>query len=37
VVEAQFGLVLWDPAQRGSRPISDQERASLAGSGGGSR
>ena len=37
VVEAQFGLVLWDPAQRGSRPISDQERASLAGSGGESR
>jgi acyl-CoA thioester hydrolase len=30
VVEAQFGLVLWDPARRGSRPISDAERASLA-------
>jgi acyl-CoA thioester hydrolase len=29
VVEAEFGLVLWDPDQRGSRPISDQERASL--------
>jgi acyl-CoA thioester hydrolase len=29
VVEAEFGLVLWDPAQRGSRPISDEERASL--------
>jgi acyl-CoA thioester hydrolase len=29
VVEAEFGLVLWDPRQRGSRPISDQERASL--------
>jgi len=30
VVEAEFDLVLWDPKQRGSRPISDQERASLA-------
>jgi acyl-CoA thioesterase FadM len=29
VVEAQFDLVLWDPAQRGSRPMSDRERASL--------
>ena len=29
VVEAEFGLVLWDPLQRGSRPISDEERASL--------
>ena len=29
VVEAEFGLVLWDPQQRGSRPISDDERASL--------
>jgi acyl-CoA thioester hydrolase len=29
VVEAEFGLVLWDPEQRGSRPISDVERASL--------
>lgn len=29
VVEAEFGLVLWDPEQRGSRPISDKERASL--------
>jgi acyl-CoA thioester hydrolase len=29
VVEAEFGLVLWDPRQRGSRPISDEERASL--------
>jgi acyl-CoA thioester hydrolase len=29
VVEAEFGLVLWDPAQRGSRPIRDEERASL--------
>jgi acyl-CoA thioester hydrolase len=33
VVEAEFGLVLWDPEQRGSRPITDSERASLAGSG----
>ena len=30
LVEAEFGLVLWDPERRGSRPISDQERASLA-------
>jgi acyl-CoA thioesterase FadM len=29
VVEAEFGLVLWDPEQRGSRPITDAERASL--------
>jgi acyl-CoA thioester hydrolase len=29
VVDAEFGLVLWDPAQRGSRPITDEERASL--------
>ena len=29
VVEAEFGLVLWDPEQRGSRPISETERASL--------
>ncbi len=36
LVEAEFGLVLWDPAQRGSRPITDEERASLAGSGGAS-
>jgi acyl-CoA thioester hydrolase len=33
VVEAEFGLVLWDPERRGSRPITDEERASLAGSG----
>jgi acyl-CoA thioesterase FadM len=32
VVEAEFGLVLWDPAQGASRPITDEERASLAGS-----
>jgi acyl-CoA thioester hydrolase len=37
LVEAEFGLVLWDPAQRGSRPISDTERASLAGSRGEAR
>ena len=30
LVEAEFGLVLWDPERRGSRPISDKERASLA-------
>jgi acyl-CoA thioester hydrolase len=29
VVEAEFGLVLWNPRERGSRPISDRERASL--------
>jgi acyl-CoA thioester hydrolase len=29
VVDAEFALVLWDPEQRGSRPISDEERASL--------
>jgi acyl-CoA thioester hydrolase len=33
VVEAEFGLVMWDPEARGSRPISDKERASLAGAG----
>jgi acyl-CoA thioester hydrolase len=32
VVEAEFALVLWDPAERSSRPITDIERASLAGS-----
>ncbi len=29
VVEAEFGLVLWDPAQRVSRLITDEERAAL--------
>jgi acyl-CoA thioester hydrolase len=29
VVEAEFGLVLWDPALRETRPISDEERAAL--------
>jgi acyl-CoA thioester hydrolase len=33
VVEAEFALVLWDPERRSSRPISDEERAALAGSG----
>ena len=37
VVEASFGLVLWDPARRGSRPISEGERASLTGAAGESR
>ena len=32
VVEASFGLVLWNPAARTPRPITDAERASLAGS-----
>lgn len=31
VVEAEFTLVMWDPRQRGSRPITDQERVSLTG------
>jgi acyl-CoA thioester hydrolase len=30
LVEAEFGLVLWDPASRSSRLITDTERASLA-------
>jgi acyl-CoA thioester hydrolase len=29
VVEAEFALVLWDPDRRGSRPITDTERAAL--------
>jgi acyl-CoA thioester hydrolase len=33
VVEARFGLVLWDPDRRASRAITDQERAALGGSG----
>ena len=37
LTEAQFDLVLWDPAQRGSRPITDEERASLVRSGGETR
>jgi acyl-CoA thioester hydrolase len=30
LAEGEFGLVLWDPGQRSSRPISETERASLA-------
>jgi acyl-CoA thioester hydrolase len=29
VVEAEFGLVMWDPEQRESRLITDEERAAL--------
>ncbi len=29
IVEAEFDLVLWDRDSRGSRPITDEERASL--------
>jgi hypothetical protein len=29
LVEAKFGLVLWDPVKRASRPVTDEERASL--------
>ena len=29
VVDAEFGLVLWDPVQRVPRPITTEERASL--------
>ena len=29
LVEAEFGLVLWDPEKRDTRPISDEERAAL--------
>ncbi|KAA0275211.1 MAG: acyl-CoA thioesterase [Acidobacteria bacterium] len=32
VVEAEFGIVLWDPEARGTRAITDAERASLSGS-----
>ena len=31
VIEAEFGLVLWDRERRASRPLSDGERASLEG------
>jgi acyl-CoA thioesterase FadM len=34
LIEAEFGLVLWDAGERRPRPLSDTERASLAGSGG---
>ena len=30
LVEAEFGIVLWDPATRHPRPITDEERAALA-------
>lgn len=30
-VEAEFGLVLWDRERRAARPLSEAERASLAG------
>ncbi len=30
VVNAEFALVLWDPEQRASRPITETERSSLA-------
>jgi acyl-CoA thioester hydrolase len=30
-VEAEFGLVLWDADRRGSRPITENERAALEG------
>ena len=29
LVEAEFGIVLWDAERRASRPITDAERASL--------
>ena len=29
LVEAEFGIVLWDAAARGSRPITEDERAAL--------
>lgn len=28
-VEAEFGLVMWDPARPGSRPITERERSAL--------
>ncbi len=34
VVEAEFGLVLWDPDRSASRPITDDERESLSPEGG---
>jgi acyl-CoA thioester hydrolase len=33
VVDAEFGLVLWDPRARTSRPLTEAERASLDGAG----
>jgi acyl-CoA thioester hydrolase len=32
VVEAEFGLVLWDPELRAPRPMSESERASMTNS-----
>ncbi len=29
LVEAEFGIVLWDPGERSSRPITDEERVAL--------
>lgn len=29
LVEAEFGIVLWDPERRQSRPITDRERTAL--------
>jgi acyl-CoA thioester hydrolase len=29
LVEAEFGIVLWDPQRRSSRPITDEERTAL--------
>ena len=29
LVEAEFGIVLWDPERRQSRPITDEERSAL--------
>ncbi len=33
VIEAEFGLVLWDPARRSTRAITEAERASLTDAG----
>ena len=35
IVEARFGLVLWDPDRRVSRAITDEERTALADAGDG--
>jgi acyl-CoA thioesterase FadM len=34
LIEAEFGIVLWDSGERRPRPISDAERASLTGGAG---
>lgn len=31
LVEAEFGIVLWDPEQRATRAITDEERVALKG------